>query len=436
MMKNILKKIVVHLLELEAKAVLKKYKPKIVAITGTVGKTSTKDAVYTAMCNFYFCRKSQKSFNSEFGVPLTILGVSKIDSVNLSLSSLVFWIQILLKGIDLILLPAYYPEWLILEIGADKRGDIENITKWIKPDIVIITKLSKVPVHVEFFNSPEEVFKEKGKLVEALKPGGTLILNADDEDVISYRNKSDERVVLFGNEVEADIKGSNYNLLYDAEGLPSGISFNVEGDGEIHRIELLETLGSHHSYHILAALAVVSSLKEDIGIAAKSFRKHEPTPGRMRLIPGIKKTMIIDDTYNSSPIAAEEALKTLKSLKAKRKMAVLGDMLELGKYSNEAHKKAGELVQNSADVLVTVGLRSRATADAALDFGMDEKNVFQFDNSNDAGDFIQNIINKGDLILVKGSQGVRMEKVVEEIMAEPEKKENLLVRQSGFWKHR
>lgn len=435
-MKNTLKQIVIRLLELEARAVLKKYKPKIVAITGTVGKTSTKDAVYTALSNFYFCRKSQKSFNSEFGVPLTILGISKVDSVNLSLSSLFFWLKILLNGVDLIILPAYYPEWLILEIGADKPGDIENVTKWIKPDITIITKLSKVPVHVEFFNSPEEVFKEKGKLVEALKPGGTLILNADDEDVIAFKNLSDEKIILFGNEFEADIKGNDYEIIYDADDLPQGIGFNVIDENESHRIELLETLGAHHAYHILAALSVISALKENIGVAAKSFRKHEPTPGRMRLIQGIKGTLIIDDSYNSSPIALEEALKTLKSLKAKRKIAILGDMLELGKFSNEAHKKAGELARDSADILVTVGLRSRATADSALDNGMDEKVVFQFDDSKEAGEFMQNIITSHDVILIKGSQGVRMEKVVEELMAEPEKKDNLLVRQYGFWKTR
>lgn len=433
-MKNTLRQIVIRILEIEAKAVLKKYKPKIVAITGTVGKTSTKDAVYTALSNFYFCRKSQKSFNSEFGVPLTILGVSRIDSVNLSLSSLFFWMEILLKGLDLIILPAYYPEWLILEIGADKPNDIKNITKWIKPDITIITKLSKIPVHVEFFNSPEEVFKEKGRLVEALKPGGALILNADDEDVINFKNLSDERVILFGNEYEADIKGNDYRILYDENNLPQGISFNIKTEKESQEIELLDTLGAHHSYHILAAMGVVSSLKENIAVAAKSFKRHEPTPGRMRLIPGIKGTMIIDDTYNSSPIAAEEALKTLKSLKVTRRIAILGDMLELGKYSNEAHKKAGELARNSSDILVTVGIRSRATADTAIDFGMDEKAVFQFDDSKEAGGFVQNILNKGDVILIKGSQGVRMEKIVEELMAEPEKKESLLVRQYGFWK--
>ncbi len=435
-MKNILKQIVITLLELEAKAVLKKYKPKIVAITGTVGKTSTKDAIHTALSNFYFCRKSQKSNNSELGIPLSVLGLKTADDSSVSFKSLLDWGKNILDGLDILMLPHHYPEWLILEIGTDRPGDIEAVTKWIKPDITVVTKLSKIPVHVEFFPSPQDVFVEKGKLVEATKPGGTIILNADDEDVLAYKNLSDEKVILFGNEFEADIQGLNYEVLYDADKLPSGISFEVRSGNESHRIELLETLGAHHSYHILAALGVVLALNEDIGIAARSFRKHEPTPGRMRLVAGIKGSMIIDDSYNSSPIALEEALKTLKSLKAERKIAVLGDMLELGKYSLEAHKKAGEMAKDSTDILVTVGLRSRATAESALDFGMAEDVVFQFDDSKEAGEFIQNILKMGDVVLVKGSQGIRVEKTVEEIMAEPEMKESLLVRQYGFWKYR
>jgi UDP-N-acetylmuramoyl-tripeptide--D-alanyl-D-alanine ligase len=435
-MKNILKQIVINLLELEAKAVLKKYKPKIVAITGTVGKTSTKDAIYTALSNFYFCRKSQKSNNSELGIPLSVLGLKTADDSSVSIKSLIGWGKNILDGLDILILPHHYPEWLILEIGTDRPGDIEAVTKWIKPDITVVTKLSKIPVHVEFFPSPQDVFVEKGKLVEATKPGGTIILNADDEDVLAYKNLSDEKIILFGNEFEADIQGVNYEVLYDSDKLPSGISFEARAENESHRIELLETLGAHHSYHILAALAVVLALNEDIGMAARSFRKHEPTPGRMRLIPGIKGSVIIDDSYNSSPIALEEALKTLKSLKAKRKIAVLGDMLELGKYSLDAHKKAGEMAKDSTDILITVGLRSRATAESALDFGMAEEVVFQFDDSKEAGGFIQNILKKGDVVLVKGSQGIRVEKTIEEIMAEPEKKEKLLVRQYGFWKYR
>lgn len=429
-MKKIFREIVIYILQKEAQAVIKKYKPKIVAITGTVGKTSTKDAVYTALSNFYFCRKSQKSFNSELGIPLTVLGLKNRETSALG------WILNIFDGLEAIFLPNHYPEWLVLEVGTDHPGDIEEVTKWIKPDITIVTRLSKTPVHVEFFATPEDLFKEKGNLVKALKREGTLILNGDDEDVLLYKGLTDEKVVIFGNEITSDVRGDEYKVIYNEKKLPEGIKFKVIVKEESYPIELLGTLGNHHAYHILAALAVIEALGKNISTAVNSFKDHSPTPGRMRLVPGLKNTMIIDDTYNSSPVALTEALNALKDLQATRKIAVLGDMLELGKFSLDAHKKAGQEVAEVADILITVGIRARAIADSALNFEMDEKNIFQFEDSREAGRFLQNLIQKGDVVLIKGSQGIRMEKTVEEVMADPTHKEDLLVRQDGFWRFR
>ena len=154
----------------------------------------------------------------------------------------------------------------------------------------------------------------------------------------------------------------------------------------------------------------------------------------MNLIKGIKRSIIIDDTYNSSPVALHSALETLKDLRTKyRKIAILGDMMELGRHTAEEHKKAGEVVATACDLLVTVGLRSRGIAESAIDTGLDEDSVLQFDTSLEAGEYIKNIIKEGDIILVKGSQGSRMEKVVKEIMAEPERAGELLVRQGKEW---
>lgn len=430
-MKKIFRSLVASLLEKEAIAILKKYKPKVVGITGTVGKTSTKDAVYTALCRFVSVRKTKKSYNSEFGIPLTIIGATN----PVSTTDMFAWLGVLLEGLKLILLPNHYPEWLVLEVGADHPGDIKRATRWLKPDIAIVTKLSKTPVHVEHFASPEDVFEEKGNLVRALKPGGTLILNAEDEDVLAYRNLSDEKTILFGNAAGSDLRSEHYKVVYDADGLPTGIYFDVATEEESIPVSLAGTLGEHHAFHVLAALAVTKALGENLALAAKNFRTHEPTPGRMRIIEGEKETVILDDTYNSSPVAAEEALKVLGMLEAKRKIAVLGDMLELGRYSVDAHRKAGAQASQVADILVTVGVRSRATAESALD-NMNESDVFQFDDSREAGIFLEPLIEKGDAILVKGSQGMRMERIVEEMMAHPEDKEKLLVRQDEEWQRR
>jgi UDP-N-acetylmuramoyl-tripeptide--D-alanyl-D-alanine ligase len=158
----------------------------------------------------------------------------------------------------------------------------------------------------------------------------------------------------------------------------------------------------------------------------------------MNLIKGLKGSTIIDDTYNSSPVAVESALNTLKDLKitSGRKMAMLGDMMELGKHTVEAHKEAGILASQSCDILVAVGLRSRGLAESAIDAGLDEDSVLQFDNSVEAANYVKNIIEAGDIILVKGSQSTRMEKIVKEIMVESNQASDLLVRQDEEWKKR
>lgn len=427
-MKNIFKRSLVFLLEKEAVAVLRKYQPKIIAITGTVGKTSTKDSVAAALSKFVPVRKSPKSFNSDIGVPLTVLGCDNPGS------DIFGWLRVLVEGLILLALPNHYPDWLVLEVGTDQPGDIKKVTSWLSPDLVIVTKLSKVPVHVEAFPAPEDLFNEKGNLVRALKTGGTLILNADDEDVLAYRNLSNERVVLFGN--ASELKAGNYKITYTEDNKPDGIYFEVTAEVETIAVHIKGTLGEQNTSHVLAALAVCQVLKENLVIAAKAFFREAPTPGRMRIVEGMKASTILDDTYNSSPIAVEEALKTLAEIKAPRKIAVLGDMLELGRFSVDEHKKAGERAAKAADILVAVGIRSHYTAETARAEGMKAENIFECNDSRQAAELLKTMIEAGDTILVKGSQSIRMERVVEAIMAHPEDKAKLLVRQEPEWKKR
>ena len=437
-MKQIFKSIIALLLEKESVAVLNKYKPKIIAITGSVGKTSTKDAVYTALSRFFFVRKSLKNFNTEIGIPLTILDIPNAKRSTLS------WMKNLIEGLKLIVLPNIYPEYLVLEVGADHPGDIKRITNWLKPDIVVITQLSEVPVHVEFFESPDELFKEKGNLVKALKSGGTLILNADDKNVLNYRdlvnNSSTDarrKIILFGTSKDLDISAQDYEIVYDEHDFPKGITFNIKTEGETLPVFLPDTIGVHHMYHCMAALSVCMVLGEHLSVAANTFKTHEPTPGRMRIIGGVNETLILDDTYNSSPIALNEALNSLRDLsRTKRKIVVVGDMLELGKYSIDAHKKAGEKASEFADELVVVGVRAKFIAEGAKDAGFNIENIHEFHDADEATGFMKDFIKKGDTVLVKGSQGMRMEKVVGALMAYPEDKENILVRQEKDWKNK
>ncbi len=433
-MKSIFKQIIVKILIWESKLVLRKYQPKIVAITGSVGKTSTKDAVFSVFSNFFFTRKSEKSYNSEIGVPLTILGCPN------GWNNPYIWIKNIFEGLALILLPNRYPKWLILEIGADRPGDIKSLAQWIHPDICIVTRLSKVPVHVEYFKSALELYKEKGNLVEALKKDGTLILNSDDEDVLDFRNLFQGKTFLYGKESNAQVIGTGYEIIYEEKeniSVPSGVSFNVSFGNDTENIKIFGGLGIQQMYPALAACAAAISEGFSLNDIAKAFKSYEATRGRMKIISGVKNTTIIDDSYNSSPVALEEALNTLALIRTKgRKIAVLGDMLELGTHSANEHKKVGDYVAKTVSCLITVGVRARAIAEGALNNGLHEEKIFQFEDSREAGKHLEILLKSGDIVLIKGSQGMRMEKAVEEVMAEPMEKRRLLVRQDEEWQKR
>ncbi len=429
-MKNIFKKIIISILQLEAKLVLKKYKPKIVAITGSVGKTTTKDAVYAVLDSAYFVRKSKKSFNSEIGVPLTILGCKN------AWNNPFLWFKNIFKGLAVVFLKNHYPKWLVLEVGADAPGDIERSAKLLRPDIVVMTRFAKVPVHVEFFESPQDLMDEKKKLAKYMKEDGILVFNNDDEDMASIKIPTKAQKISFGYSEGSSIRGMNDEVLYKEE-IPEGQLFRVEYAGASAPMKLKGVLGKPHTYSALAAIAVGASQNLNIAQISSALAKNYKTqPGRMKILKGIKRTILIDDSYNASPVAVQKAIETIGLLEIKengKKIIALGDMLELGKFSTEEHKKAGELVAKNADVLVAVGLRSQYIVEGALLGGMSEKNIYSFEKSDEAGKFLQNEIQENDIILIKGSQSIRMEKITAEIMGEPEKKKELLVRQEAEW---
>ncbi len=428
-MKFFFKKIIVSILTWEAKLVLRKYNPKIVAVTGSVGKTSTKDAIFSVLSHFFHVRKSEKSFNSELGVPLTILGCPT------GWSNPALWLQNIFEGFILILFPSEYPKWLILEIGADRPRDIEILTSWIKPDIAVITRLSEVPVHVEYFPSPEALMREKGFLARALKRDGVLILNSDDEYVRAFSTLTEANTIFYGMN-NSDMLASDYKIEYEKKELV-GVSFLVGYAKEIDKVVIHGGLGHQQVYPALAALSVGISQGLSFKKMIKTFSHYEVPKGRMKIIRGVKESTIIDDSYNSSPVAVHEALNTLQQIETLgRKIAVLGDMLELGTYSLDEHKKVGQHVAQVAAILITVGIRARAIAEGALNSGMAESCIFQFEDAREAGKHLELLLASMDVVLIKGSQGVRMERTVEEVLANPSQKEKLLVRQDKEWANR
>lgn len=420
------------MLQFEAKFVLRKYQPHICVIVGSVGKTTTKDAVYSVLRQKFFVRKSEKSYNSEIGVPLTILGVSN------AWSNPFLWIKNIFEGLALLFLKNKYPEWLVLEVGADHPGDIKGLASWIKCDIAILTRLPDVPVHVEYFDSVEAVVEEKASIISALLPKGTLIVNGDDEKIQEIAAKHPEKeIITYGMGREHEVFSSRYGIKIEHK-IPQGIRFELHRKDELSddviSAEIPNALGKQHLYPVLAAAAVGYSLEFQPKNITDALLQYQSPNGRMKLLPGIKETTVIDDSYNSSPVAVEEALNVMGHIHpAGRKIVVLGDMMELGKYSIEEHKKVGKHVSEVADMLVTVGFRARDIAQGALQNRMHGSKILQYDDVHRAGKEIELLIEAGDLILVKGSQSVRLEKVVGEIMAEPERKKELLVRQDREW---
>lgn len=427
-MKEFFKSFVVKILIIEATLLLKRHKPKIIAVTGSVGKTSTKDAIYAAIKNNLYARKSEKSYNSEIGVPLTVLGLPN------AWNSSFRWFKNIFEGFLIAFFSKNYPEVLVLETGIGEPGDMQKLASWLRPNIVVLTRLPDVPVHVEYFSTPKAVIDEKMKMVEYMQDDGVLIYNHDDVTISSLLPEIRQRKVGFSRYLDTDFTASNDKIIY-TDDFPAGVSFDIKYQETEYNLLIKNTVGTQHVYSCIAAIAVANELSVSVSDAVKSLESLETPPGRMRVLPGLKSTLLIDDTYNSSPFACEQALQAISELvHVKRKIAVLGDMLELGKFSSDEHKRIGTIVAKNVDVLFTVGIRAMHIAEGALSAGMSEKNIFQYDDVDRAGRELQSILQVGDVVLIKASQGIRAERIVEEVMEEPDKAEELLVRQDSTWK--
>jgi len=380
----------------------------------------------------FYIGKNQKSYNSEIGIPLAILGRES------GWNSLWKWSKNILEGVALVILPNVYPKWLVVEAGVDQPGDMDLINKWIKSDFVVFTKFAKTPVHVEFFDSPQGVLEEKRKLIKSLKSDGVLILNADDKDVLDIKEGSGKHAITYGFSEEASVRASNLEIFYKND-RPAGISFKVNVNGNSLPVILNGVLGVQHVYPVLSALAVGQALNLNLIKLVESFKNHSPAPGRMRILDGIYGSTIIDDSYNSSPVAVEEALQTLRLIEVSgegRKIAVLGDMMELGKFMKKEHLKIGEFVMGRTDILMAVGERSKNIVKGAEEGGFDKEKIYSFNNSIETGEFLKDFIKEGDVILVKGSQSPRLEKIVFKVLAKPDDASFLLVRQEKEWERR
>lgn len=438
-MKTFLRIVVVKLLTLEAQFILKKYQPEIIAVTGSVGKTSTKDAVATALGSSSVIRKSMKSQNSNIGVPLSIIGADN------QWESVVGWLRVLAHGFFVAFGNVIYPKTLILEVGTDHPGDITSIASWLKPDTVVVTGVPDIPAHIAFFHSADAVLNEKAELVRHMRGGGTLIINGDNERTRTLIHNHYGRVISYGLKEGSDLIATHIEPIITEKSVTGGetllryrgMRFRINHKVTSVPCEIHGTIGEPSVLSVLAGCAVALARGVDLVNSTQQFKNHVSAPGRMRILDGVGDTTIIDDSYNSSPIAALAALDILQLLPVRgRRIAVLGDMRELGIKSKEAHELVGKRVADVADLLITVGEESYILADAALTAGMKLENIksYGYGESKRAGADMAKQLHAGDVILVKGSQNmIRMEHFVKEIVAEPNRAKELLVRQEDEW---
>lgn len=428
-MKALFKTPIALLLAALAARILRKYRPTVVMVTGSVGKTSTKDALASVLADTFYLRASEKSYNSEFGVPLTIIGAKN------PWENAAAWIRVIREALALALLPNLYPKLLVLEVGADRPGDLARILAFCKPDMVVVTRLPDVPVHVEAYVSPQAVREEEFAPAYALSSGSPLVISADDPNAMTMAARLNARIVTFGFADGADVQLEGYSY-FDEQGM-RGMSATIMVRGESHSLRVIGALGRSQLYAPAAAIAAGLALDMEISRALAAAETYVPPAGRGRILDGKAGSLIIDDSYNASPAAVEEALAALALLPVTgRRIAVIGDMLELGRYSAEEHERIGLMAAERADLLVTVGARSRAASAAAIASGrMDEEHALSFATSAEAAEALAEIVSEGDAVLVKGSQGVRTERVVEALLANEEDRAKL-VRQEREWKRR
>ncbi len=387
---------------------LKKYQPGIIAVTGSVGKTSTKEAIFSVLKDSRFVRATHGNFNNELGLPLTILGDYR------EIIGGAFWFKVIFISFFKLVFKFKYPEILILEYAADKPGDIKNLLDVARPQIGVITAVGDVPAHVEFYSGPDAVAREKSKILEILPSTGFAVLNVDDKYVAEMKSRTKAYVMSYGFGPEAAIQITNFENRME-DGKPVGIAFKLNYGGSFVPVRIDNCFGKPQAYAAAAAAAVGFAFGLNLVKVSEALRDYQSPAQRTKMMPAIKDSFLIDDSYNASPASMKAVIELAQSLKFKRKIAVLGDMLEIGKYTIEAHEELGRLIPEVFDILVTVGPRSKFIAESASKKGMPIKNIFSFETSEDARLKVQEIMKKGDLVIIKGSHAMHLEKVVEEI---------------------
>lgn len=354
-----------------ARGYLKKYPVPVIAITGSNGKTSTKDMVAQVLRGSYNIHSTQGNYNNEIGVPLTVLGLEEKHDI------------------------------LVAEMGMRGLGQIKELTEICPPDLGVITNIG--PVHLELLGSMGNVAQAKGELLEGLGPEGVAVLNGDDPSVRGQARSFKGKTVFYGLDQANQLIARGVNM--DLEGNPS---FTVSYEQEEIKMRL-SIPGVHNVWNACAALTVGLQYGISLAEGAKALEALSSSAMRLEVQRNPQGVIIVNDSYNASPASMRGALDTLAHMYcAGKRVAILGDILELGEISDQAHREVGEYAQESAEELVFIGKNARLMQE-----GASRGEVFK-----SVEEFLATVpvYNEGDLVLVKASRGLHFERIVEELM--------------------
>lgn len=392
---------------------------KLVVVTGSVGKTSTKTAIATMLGQRYRVRLHEGNHNTEMSVPLAILGIPYPDDVR----SFGAWQKVLSQAQARVLAPTDV-DIIVQELGTDHPGEIAAFGRYLQPYISVVTAVT--PEHMEFFHTIEAVAQEE---LTAANYSQIALINRDDIDGRFAEYITNRNIHTYGTG-----EGAEYRFAR------SGFSVQAGHHGVFTAPELAGTveasinvLGEHNLRPAVAAAAVGVKFSLSATEIKTGLEKIEPVPGRMKLFRGFKGSMIIDDTYNSSPAAAESAVKTFLNIRAPHRVVIMGSMNELGAVSQVEHEKIGRMfTPDTVEWVITIGEEAeKYLAPAARSMGCQVKT---FRNAVQAGAFAHGVIQAGSLVLIKGSQGdVYAEEAVKVLLASQQQDTHKLVRQSPGW---
>lgn len=414
-LKKASRKLVARQLEWRVKRLIKKHELKVVAITGSVGKTTGKLAIATALRQKYRVQAHPGNFNSEIGLPMSIF---ELD-IPRDLNNPAKWASIMLK-IDKKLRKPFPYDVLVLEMGADEPGDIKKFMRYITPDIGIVNAIA--PAHIEQFGSVDAIADEKMSLARGSK---AIWLNAEDERVMKEAESLGQPVQTYG------IEKGNVHF----EGIVRGSNLTFSGRLQLQGGDTLVNT-NFIGKHSLSSLALAGAVGEELGLTDAQIKQGleaiAPAAGRMQVLEGIEGTTIIDDTYNSSPRATIAAIHSLLDLPG-RHIAILGNMNELGVLMEQSHREVGHEAAK-VDELITIGKNAgRFMVAGAIENGLSNRRVHLCDSPYQAGELAKTLLKKGDVVLVKGSQnGVFAEEAVAKLLAKSSDRSKL-VRQGEDW---